>query len=181
MVSQAEMRDVGTALVAAAGSAVRTAGRRGRRAAGLFVEQVGFVLGPSARRGVRSLADAVLGQLDLTDLVRRHVDLNAVVATVDLDAVARRIDVDAVVDRVDVGALVDRLDLPTLARQVIEAVDLPEIIRQSSGAMASETVQGLRLHSIGADERVKQVVDRVLLRGRDGPVGGAPKPGEVGS
>ena len=45
---------------------------------------------------VRQAVEAVLSVVSLTDLVRRHVDL---------DALAREIDVGAVVDRVDIDAL----------------------------------------------------------------------------
>lgn len=130
------------------------------------------------RELVPEAAAAILGQLDLTGIVREHVDLDAVVAGVDLDAVASRIDVDAVASRLDVDAVVARvdmeaviarLDLAALAREVIDEIDLPEIIRESSGAMASETVQEVRLQGIDADRFVARVVDKVLgrRRGRD--------------
>ena len=108
--------------------------------------------------------DAVIDRLDLTEIVRRGVDVDAVVATVDLNAAAARLDVDAVIDRVD---------LVGLAREVIAAIDLPEIIRESTGTMASETLRGVRMQSISGDDAIARVVERVRLRRARG--GAAPR------
>ena len=107
---------------------------------------------------------AVVNRIDLTALVRERVDLDAIVAGVDLDAVAARLDVDAVAARLDVEAVLNRLDLGAIAEDVIAAIDLPEIIRESTGSMASETVRGARMQGIAADEAVGRAVDRLLLR-----------------
>ena len=101
--------------------------------------------------------DAVVRRLDLMRIVRERVDLDALVATVDLDAAARRLDVDAVIDRID---------LVGIAETVIAEVDLPEIIRESTGAVASDTVRGVRMQGISGDEAVGRAVDRLRLRRR---------------
>jgi hypothetical protein len=140
------------------------------------------------------LTDVVLRRVDLERLVREilarldeqtladvvvMVDVDTVAARLDVDAVAQRLDVDAVLDRmdltstvlerVDLGAVVDaalaRVDLVALAEQVIEGVDLPELIRESTGSMASDTVRGVRMHGIEADQTVAHAMDR-LFRGR---------------
>ena len=110
--------------------------------------------------------DAVIGRMDLTALVRERVDLDALVREVDLDAVAARLDVDAVAARLDIDAVIDRIDLVGLAQEVMDALDLPAIIRASSASVASESVQDVRLQTIAADEVVSRVMDRLLLRGR---------------
>ena len=93
--------------------------------------------------------DAVFRRLPPTELVRRYVDLDALVATVDLDAVAARLDVEAVIARVDldqvatridVEAILDRLDLTeTVLRRVdlkrvvesvLEQIDLPALVEE---------------------------------------------------
>jgi hypothetical protein len=112
----------------------------------------------------RADLDAAVARVDLTAVVLERVDLAAVV-----DAVLGRVDLTAVVlERVDLDALIDailaRIDLISLAEDVIEGVDLPEIIRESTGSMASDTVQGARMQGIVADEAVGRVVDRFLLR-----------------
>jgi hypothetical protein len=109
--------------------------------------------------------DRVLARVDVDQIVRR-VDLDAIVSRIDIDAVAAQIDVDTIASRVDMQAIVDRIDLVGLARYVVEEIDLPEIIRDSTGSMASETVRGVRMQGIEADEAVARVVDRVLLRHR---------------
>ena len=131
--------------------------------------------------------DLILDRVDLTSVVLRRVDLDAVLASVldridltgvvlqrvDLDAVLAavlaRIDLTAVVlERVDLGAVVDaaleKVDLVGLAEEIIDGVDLPEIIRESTGSMASDTVRGVRMQGIVADEAVGRAVDRLLLR-----------------
>ena len=70
----------------------------------------------------------------------------------------------AVLDEVDVDAVVARVDLAGLTEQVMDEVDLGEIIRESSGTMATETVDALRVQGMRADHLLSRVVDRVLLR-----------------
>jgi|SRR4051812_14021852 len=138
--------------------------------------------------------EAVLDRLDLTETVVRRVDLDVVVrevfarvdeeqvaelaGKVDVDTIARRLDIEAVLDRMDltttvlrrvdlvkvVDAVLDQMDLIAIANQVIEGVDLPEIIRDSTGSMATETVNGVRMQGIGADQAVGRAIDRLLLR-----------------
>jgi hypothetical protein len=137
--------------------------------------------------------EPILDRLDLTGIVLQRVDLESVLREVivrldeeELRTVASRVDVEAVLDRVDLTATVlDRVDLGrviaaalahidliALAEEIIDGVDLPEIIRESTGSMASGTVTGIRLQGIEADRAVGRAVDRLLLRhGRatDGP------------
>ena len=141
---------------------------------------------------VPSVLDGVLDRVDLTAVVLERVDLDAVVTTVldrmDLTAVVlERVDLQAVVttvlDRLDlttvvlqrvdleavVSAALAQIDLVGIAEEVIDGVDLPEIIRESTGSMASDTVRGDRMQGISADEAVGRAVDRLLLRhGRRG-------------
>jgi hypothetical protein len=130
--------------------------------------------------------DAVVDRLDLTRIVRENVDLDGLVATVDLDAAAARLDIDAVARRLDMDAVIERIDLVGLAEDVIAQVDLPEIIREATGSVASDTVRGVRMQGISGDEAVTRAVDRLLLRrGRRGttaaptdvsaPVAGIPR------
>jgi hypothetical protein len=147
--------------------------------------------GAFARELAPQVIDAVLDQIDLTWLVAERVDLdelvarvdvdrivsrvdlNAVVTRLDVDDIASRIDVDAIVaqvdidevaQRLDVAAVIERLDLAELTRAVMEEIDLPEIIRESTGSMASETVRGVRIQGIEADASVSRAVDRILRR-----------------
>jgi hypothetical protein len=108
----------------------------------------------TARHLVGAIAAAVLDE----------VDVDAVVARVDLDRIVDRLDLDAIAARIDVDAVVARVDLAGLTEQVMDEVDLGEIIRESSGTMATETVDALRVQGMRADHLLSRVVDRVLLR-----------------
>jgi hypothetical protein len=72
--------------------------------------------------------------------------------------------VEGVVARIDFEAVVDRIDVATIARQVVDDIDLPDLIRDSTGTLTSEGLVGLRMQGIEADERVSKIVDKVLLR-----------------
>jgi hypothetical protein len=109
--------------------------------------------------------DAVVDRVDL-DRAVRHVDLDAVVDLVDLNRAVRHVDLDAVIATVNIDAVIDRIDLVDLAGEIIAALDLPEIIRGSSGSMATEMIRDARVQSMAADEAVSRVVDRLLLRRR---------------
>jgi len=152
------------------------------RAAGTWREER-----PHALRSAQGARDVVvpaavevaLAPIDLTRLVLDRVDLAAVVnrALDDLDLtqlVLDRVDLarvaDAVLAHLDLTKVArDQVDLVSLAQEVIDAIDLPEIIRESTGSVASETVRAVRMQSIGADEGVQRIVDRVILwrRGRN--------------
>ena len=71
------------------------------------------------------------------------------------DAVFQRLDLDAIIHRVDLVAVVD---------EVIAGVDLPAIIRESTGTMASETVRGVRMTGITADDAISRTLRRPLFR-----------------
>ncbi len=107
--------------------------------------------------------DAVVARLDVDAVVAR-VDVQQVIGTVDLNEVVDTVDIERVVERVDVTSIVDRLDLATIAQEVIDDVDLPRIIRESSGAMASESIQTVRVQGMNADALVSRIVDKVLRR-----------------
>jgi len=115
---------------------------------------------------------AVIDRVDI-DAVARSIDIEAIVERVDIDAIADRIDLDRVVSRLDIDAVVATVDLPAvidrinvvgLAEEVISEIDLPEIIRDSTGSMASQVVRDARLQSVGADETLARLVDRWLRR-----------------
>jgi hypothetical protein len=113
--------------------------------------------------------DALLARIDLDSVVAR-VDLNQVAARIDLETLVGRIDPDALVARVDIDALIARLDLVTLTRSVLEAIDLPQILRESSGAVSSQAARVVRAEGMHADDSVSRWVDRVLRRGHPGAV-----------
>lgn len=109
--------------------------------------------------------DAVVDRLDLDAIVKR-VDLDAAVADVDLDAAVAGVDIDAIAGRLDLDAVLGRIDLVTMVEEVIDAIDLPAIIRDSSGSMASETIRSARMSGISADEAISRSLENHLFRRR---------------
>jgi len=95
------------------------------------------------------LVDLILDELDLNALVRERVDI---------DALAADLDIEAVINRVDLIALADR---------VIEGVDLPAIIRESTNSMTAEVMTDVRTQGERADDVVAGIVDRMLGRDRE--------------
>jgi len=97
---------------------------------------------------LQKVAGAVFDRIDVPALVRDHVDLAGVIEQVDVDAVLARV------------------DLLGLATYIIEGIDLPVIIRESTGGVTTEVLRGARQHSYEADQTVARVIDRMLLRHR---------------
>ena len=118
---------------------------------------------------LRAVVVRALDELDLTDVVLSRVDLRRIVvqALDELDltqVVLERVDLDAIVDAVELEPVIDRLPIVDLADYVIEQVDLPQIIRQSTGGVATDAVDAVRLTSYRADTRVARLIDRMLPR-----------------
>jgi hypothetical protein len=88
------------------------------------------------------------------------------VAKVNLDAAVSRVDLDAAVSRVDMDKIINRIDLAGIANNVIEEIDLPEIIRESTGSLGADAVQGVRAQSMQADDAIAGFVGRLLGRDR---------------
>ena len=119
--------------------------------------QPGSVLARLSRRGRRERT-ALLLQLDAR-----------------LDTLVPRLS-DELVRRLDLDALVTRMDVAQLAQRVIAEVDLPEIIRESTGAVSSEAVREVRMRGIAGDDTVARAVDRLLLRHRRAAAAAAGSP-----
>ena len=138
-------------------------------------------LGDLVRSLAPELATAVLEQLDIATLVDQ-LPVDAIVAKVDLDALLERVDVDAIVKRVDVGAIIDRVDLGPMVARVLDEVDIGALIRDSTGSITGDVVDGGRVTAMRVDGVIERVSDRILFRkrprdlavGRDDDADGAP-------
>ena len=108
--------------------------------------------GAAHRVQVAHAVDRAMAQLDLAAIVTRHVDL---------DKVVRAVDVQAVLDQVDLVAVVE---------EVLAAIDLPAIIRDSTGSLTSGTVRSARMTGISADDAISRSLERLVLRRRHAPV-----------
>ncbi|MDG3009633.1 hypothetical protein G4X40_05680 [Rhodococcus sp. D2-41] len=110
--------------------------------------------------------DAVVARVDLPAIVRR-LDLDAIVEGVDIERILNRVDVDGVAARIDLERILERLDMIALADEIIQGVDLPQIIRDSTGSLTTEAVRGVRSQGMQADDAVAGFFGRLL--GRDAP------------
>jgi len=103
-----------------------------------------------------------------SSLERRGEDLlssglEPVLATITAVAVEL---VDRVLDELDLNELVrQRIDLIGLADEIVAGIDLPAIIRDSTGSVTAEVMDDVRSQGERADDAVSGLVDRIL--GRD--------------
>ena len=111
--------------------------------------------------------NGVASRLDLDSIIER-ADLDRAVSRVDLGAIVQRVDPDEIVARVDIEAALARLDLAGIARQVMEAIDLAEIIRESAGVVSSQAARAVRTEGMHADDTVSHFFDRILRRNQPG-------------
>ncbi len=123
------------------------------------------------RVDLRIVVVSVLDRLDLTELVVSRVDLSRVVdaALDELDLtqiVLDRVDLDRIVEAVELDPILDRVPIVEVADYVIEQVDLPQIIRQSTGGVAADAIDAARLASYRVDVGVAGFVDRLIFRRR---------------
>jgi hypothetical protein len=95
------------------------------------------------------------------DVIARGLDpLKATITAVTVEIV------DRVLDELDLTALVrERVDLIGLTDEVIAGVDLPGIIRESTGSVTADVMSDVRSQGERADDAVSGFVDRIL--GRD--------------
>ncbi len=131
-------------------------------------------VGGALDRIVPPLVDAIISRIDLTDVVISRVDLRAVVESaldqVDLtQIVVSRVDVDRIVRQANIEDIVDRVPMVQIADYIIEEIDLPQIIRESTGGIAMDAFTSTRFSAARTDDFVAKVIDTVLLRrkGRD--------------
>ena len=148
-----------TSLKEATMKRTRELDRRGRREAELGADRV-----LDAWNSI--LSDVSMGIIRHVDMdeITRSIDVNAIADRIDIDRIVSRVDVNEIADAVDAARIVGRLDLAQLARQVMEDIGVSQIIRESSGSLAVETVDSLRLRGADADDRVSRFVDGVLRR-----------------
>jgi hypothetical protein len=114
------------------------------------------------RNVVGQTVEAVLGVVDLTQLVRRHADLDALVREIDVDAVVDRVDVDAVAARLDLEAVVARVDVD----EVVSRVDVNGVVsRVDVDAVASRMDLDAVVARVDPDTVAKRLdVDAVVSR-----------------
>jgi hypothetical protein len=174
----------------ARGAAVRTLAERRLLAAvrpvlDLVLDQIDLTDLVLQRVDVDRIADTIdidriMDRLDLTELVLKRVELDTIADGLDIDRIMDRLDLTGIVltrvdlDRVaaglDVDAVIDRVDIIAIAEDVVDGIDLPRIIRESTGSVASESLREVRARSIEADQALGHFMDRFRPRRRSEPV-----------
>ena len=121
--------------------------------------------------------DAIIDQVDVNALMERvdvntlldrvdpqvlldHVDVNALMDRVDVDALLDRVDVDALMSRVDIDALLDRVDV----KELTDRAGIPDIVRESTGALAGSALDVIRRQIVAVDQIVERTVYRLIRR-----------------
>jgi hypothetical protein len=144
-------------------------GPRRRGLLGAGIDRVAGAVVPAVTRSVD--ADELLERIDV-DAVLERIDLNAVLDRVDVDRLMSRIDVDALVQRVDVDLLVSRVDVDALMQRVdvqalVGRAGVGDIISESTGQVASKSLDLVRRQLVGLDLIATRFVSRVLRRDPD--------------
>lgn len=129
------------------------------------------VLNALLDRVVPVVTDAIVGRVDVTALVLNQVDLRPIVlkALDELDLtriVLERVDVNAIVAEANIDSIINRVPIVEIADYVIDEIDLPSIIRESTGGVADAAMQGLRIQSSRIDTSISALADRILSRRR---------------
>ena len=106
----------------------------------------------------RAMAEGVVHQI--VNGVVRELDVDAIVKQVDIDALLERIDMDALMERIDIDGIVKRVDIAAL----MDDIGLEDIVRQSTGVLASDSVKLVRVRSMNGDVIISGVIDRLLRR-----------------
>lgn len=113
--------------------------------------------------------NALMDRVDVNALLDRvdpqvlldHVDVDALMDRVDVDALLDRVDVDALMSRVDIDALLDRVDV----KELTDRAGIPDIVRESTGALAGSAMDVVRRQIVAIDQIVGSSVYRLV--GRD--------------
>ena len=157
-------------------------------AASRSIDAASSLAGAAAGRLVPAVLDrvdvnALLDQVDVNRLISRidvdavvdRVDVQAVVSRDDVDEIIDGVDVDHLLDRVDVQAVVSRVDVGELAAEALDAVDIGDVITESTASLGTEAIEEFRQQAMGADALVTRIADALLFRRgrpRDDVVGG---------
>ena len=96
---------------------------------------------------------AAAGPETLQELLIR-IDLDTVLQTVDLDAVLERIDLDAAIERVDLDKVIARVDVNDLMSGAMQDLQVPGLLIDGTGALATSTVGALRSQMEGVANRL---------------------------
>ncbi|MFN8034580.1 MAG: hypothetical protein U0V73_01410 [Acidimicrobiia bacterium] len=104
---------------------------------------------------------------ELADAIVARIDLNKILAAIPLERLLEGVDLGALMQRIDIGSIIASMDIGTLLAEVLDAMDLPDVVRQSTSTVGGDAIDAVRSQAIGADALVERVTDRLLLRKRN--------------
>lgn len=112
---------------------------------------------PVLRAGDRLLADlSERGRTAIATVMRRADSVVGPLGRTAAESTLREMDLTALVR--------EQVDMVALAREVVEGLDLPAIVRESTGSLASEAVRGAREQAMHADDAVGSFTERLFGR-----------------
>lgn len=107
--------------------------------------------------------EGIIERVDVEKIIER-VDVEKIIDRVDVEKIIERVDVNAIVGRVDVQGIMDKVDIAPMAQEIIAVVDIGAIVRESTGSITGDMVDGGRLTAMRVDGFVDRVADRILFR-----------------
>jgi hypothetical protein len=110
--------------------------------------------------------EGIIERVDVEKIIDR-VDVEKIIDRVDVEKIIERVDVNAIVGRVDVQGIMGQVDIAPMAQEIIATVDIGAIVRQSTGSITGDAVDGGRVTAMRIDGFIDRVADRILFRRKE--------------
>ena len=107
--------------------------------------------------------EKIIDRVDVEKIIDR-VDVEKIIDRVDVEKIIDRVDINGIVGRVDMQGIMGKIDIAPMAQEIIAEVDIGAIVRQSTGSITGDAVDGGRVTAMRLDSFVDRVTDRVLFR-----------------
>ena len=107
--------------------------------------------------------EKIIDRVDVEKIIDR-VDVEKIIDRVDVDKIIERVDINGIVGRVDMQGIMGKIDIAPMAQEIIAEVDIGAIVRQSTGSITGDAVDGGRVTAMRLDGFVDRVTDRILFR-----------------
>jgi hypothetical protein len=107
--------------------------------------------------------EGIIDRVDVEKIIDR-VDVEKIIDRVDVEKIIDRVDINGIVGRVDLQAIMGKMDIAPMAQEIIAEVDIGAIVRQSTGSITADAVDGGRVTAMRLDGFVDRVTDRILFR-----------------
>jgi hypothetical protein len=107
--------------------------------------------------------EKIIDRVDVEKIIDR-VDVEKIIDRVDVEKIIDRVDINGIVGRVDMQGIMGKIDIAPMAQDIIATVDIGAIVRESTGSITGDAVDGGRVTAMRIDGFVDRVTDRVLFR-----------------